>query len=36
MANPILKNEIPTLLKLTSKDDAATELKYKTEKHDHG
>ena len=34
MANPNLKNESPTLLKITSKDDETEELKHKTEKHD--
>ena len=28
------KNEDPTLLKITTKDDEIEELKYKTEKHD--
>ena len=31
---PNLKNEDPTLLKITAKDDEIQELKYKTEKHD--
>ena len=30
-----LKNEDPTLLKLTTKDDQLRELQYKTEKHDY-
>ena len=32
---PNLKNEDPTLLKITTKDDEIKELKYRTEKHDH-
>ena len=32
---PNLKNEDPTLLKTTTKDDQLKELQYKTEKHDH-
>ena len=32
---PNLKNEDPTLLKITTKDDENKELKYRTEKHDH-
>ena len=32
---PNLKNEDPTLLKITTKDDKNKEIKYKTEKHDH-
>ena len=31
---PILKNEDPTLLKITTKDDEIKTLRYKTEKHD--
>ena len=30
-----LKNEDPTLIKITTKDDKIKELEYKTEKHDH-
>ena len=33
--NPNLKNEDPTLLKTTTKDDQLKELQNKTEKHDH-
>ena len=32
---PNLKNEDPTLLEITTKDEEIKELKYKTEKHDH-
>ena len=32
---PSLKNEDPTLLKITTKDDEIKELKYRTEKHDY-
>ena len=32
---PNLKNEHPTLLKITTKDEEIKELKCKTEKHDH-
>ena len=32
---PNLKNEDPTLLKITTKDDEIKEVKYRTEKHDH-
>ena len=32
---PNLKNEDPTLLKITTKHDEIKDLKYKTEKHDH-
>ena len=32
---PNLKNEDPTLLKITTKDEKNRELKYKTEKQDH-
>ena len=32
---PNLKNEDPTLLKITTKDDEIKDLKYKTEKPDH-
>ena len=32
---PNLKNEDPTLLKITTKDDEIKELKYKTKKHGH-
>ena len=34
MAYPSLKNEDPSLLKLTTKDDEVKELNCKTEKHD--
>ena len=30
-----MKNDDPTLLTITTKDDEFEELKYKTEKHDH-
>ena len=30
-----LKNEDPTLLNVTTKDDEIKNLKYQTEKHDH-
>ena len=33
---PNLKNEDPTLSKITTKDDQLRELQYKTEKHYHG
>ena len=36
MAYPNLKNEDPTLFKITTEDDEIKELKYKKEKHDHG
>ena len=32
---PNLKNEDPTLLKITTKDDQLKELQNRTEKHDH-
>ena len=32
---PYLKNEDPTLLKITFKGDEIKDLKYKTEIHDH-
>ena len=35
MAHPTLKNEDPTLLKMTTKDDEFRQMKYKTEKHDY-
>ena len=35
MAYPNLKNEDPTLLKITTKDDETKELKFETEKHDY-
>ena len=34
MAEPNLKNENPSLLKITTKDDEIRELKNRTEKHD--
>ena len=33
MANPNLKNEDPSLLKITSKDYEIKEVKYNNEKH---
>ena len=35
MTYPNLKNEDPSLLKITTKDDEVEELKYKSEKQDH-
>ena len=35
MAYPNLKNEDPTLLKITTKADEIKDLRYRTEKHDH-
>ena len=35
MCYPNLKNEDPTLLDITTKDDDLKEVEYETEKHDH-